>query len=202
VRTAVRVPVSAEIYDDPKAIYNERTRRAKTVKAVSVERGPIVANARAAAAAKAAFAGCVEALLDNLGDPLLLVLGGHVGVVWITVGPGAEAVEWRYRIVTPDDTLGIAHTGMPTAQDAERRCRLHLAQYATDYSDDDSVLAAWDFLLPEQRHDHLRYAARQRARSAADGVEVADRHQWAGDHQDDYLPALLAAVDARRGAAV
>ena len=67
MRAAVRVPVSAEIYDDPKVLYNERTRRARTLKAVSVERGPIVANVRGAAAAKAAFAACVEAVLDNLG---------------------------------------------------------------------------------------------------------------------------------------
>lgn len=196
MRAAVRVPVPAEIFDDPKVLYDESTRRARTVKAVSVQRGPIVANALSAAAAKAAFSACVEAVLDNLGDPLLLALGGHVGVVWMTVGRGAEAVEWRYRIVTPAGTTGIVHGGHASLEDAERRCRHHLSEYATDYFDDESVLTAWDFLLPDQRDDHLRSVAWQRARRDAEQVECADPHQWAGDHAAEYLPPLIAAAES------
>ena len=197
VTTAISVRIEAEQYDDPKVLYDERRGRARAVKAVSVARGPIVANARSAPAAKAAFAACVEAVLDNLGDPQLLALGGYVGVVWMTVCGGGETVEFRYRILHPDGAPGGSLFGFATAEEAERSCRLHLSQYATDYFDDDSVFAAWHFLLPDQRHDHLRYAAWQRARRAAEQVECADKHRWASEHQDEYLPLLVEASDSR-----
>ena len=114
----------------------------------------------------------------------------------MTVGGGDQAVQWSYTIVKPDGSRGGTTVGFRSAGHAERSFRLHLSQYATDYHDDGSVLAAWSFLLPDQRDDHLLDAAWQRARTAAEHADCADKHQWAGDLAAEYLPPLLAAAEA------
>ena len=166
-------------------------RRSHQVKATAVRRGPLLATRRKVSDAKAAFAALVEKIIDTHGAPEVLFFEGFTGICYQMVG--VDHVTWSYRIVCPDGSSGGELGGAPSMAAAVRSCKLHMSQHGTDYHDDASVMRAWRFLNPDQRHDHLRYSASQRAYKYGRDIEgAADPHQWAGDHQHDFLPPLEA----------
>lgn len=181
------VPVETAVNNSSLRI--SQGQHSRLVNAVTVERGPVAATRRSSAEAKRIWADRVGDLLDNWTEPKIIPYGGYTGICYIH--PAEDTVTWTYRIVCPDGRTGGWQNGYGSLDTAEMGCRLHLSQYVTDYLDDTSVIAAAFFLLPSQRNDHLRYAAWQRARDAADIVDdIKDKHRWASDHHYDYLHPL------------
>ena len=187
-----RVKVSIEAEQEPCSISAEvpgRSLRARSVKGTAVWRGPVKVTRRSGAEAKRAFGARVEALLDAWAEPRFMSYVGYTGVCWLA--PGGDYTNWSYQIICPDGRKGGHQGGLSDANEAEHKCRLHMSQYGTDYLDDESVIAGAMFLFEDQRPSHLSYAAWQRARQAADALGPSvDKHRWASDHQDEYLPAL------------
>lgn len=195
-KTPTKITIEVEQFRDDKFVYNEKTRRGRSVQATSVQRGRFLANERSAPDAKRAFSTFVEQLLDEWCEPKVLVFKGYTLLCWQDIGSGFSAIQYAYKLVKPDGTIGGLQNGYDTMDAAEHTGRLHLTQYATNYHDDQSVMDSWHFLFADQRRGHLGYAAFQRARVHIDTVEdfAGDKHTWAGTHEHEWMPALLALV--------
>ncbi len=192
------IPIEIDLRPDQQWIESKDRRRGRFVKAHQAHFGPWAGFDRSQAGAKTNLLGAITRFAQEAAPLQFIVYGGTTAVVWCQPHD-LDGISWRYRVIT--DT-GYSGTSVVKSQrDAVEGARWHLADAAAmaDVFDEEAVEAAATWLDLESNVNFLtmhdgralrRYCAWQRARRWADQHHQSDPfdpHQWASDHQDEYL---------------
>lgn len=133
--------------------------------------------------------------LANYRAPVIVAYGGATAVVSLDVTDSPNLLAYRQHTVYPDGRTSLMIGTFTGWDQVTAEARYHLVHLATDWHDDASVHAGAAFIAGGERYGHgqygpeelYRYAAWQRAARAAMDAKRDDWHQWASEHEREFV---------------